>query len=192
MACREMAFTIPEKEPVRIYAGDRLQWKRTDLSDFPATTWTLTYYLRSNIPSAGQIDIVAAADGSDFEVDVDPTVSSEYVPGVYYWSGFVSSSGDRKLVAQGRLEILQNPTEITSPVDGRSQNRRILEAVEATIARRASSDMQRYVFQAIGRSVDKEPLADLLKLRDYYASLVKQEDDPTTARGKNVFVRFNL
>lgn len=190
-----MAFVIPEIEPVRIYAGDRIQWKRTNLDDFPATSWTLTYYLRSSA-AGGQIDIAATAVGADFSVDIADTTSASYIPGVYYWSAFVSTAGDRKLVGQGRLEILTNPSDVTGPVDGRSHARRALDAIEAVIERRASSDQQRYVFQAVGRSVDKVPIADLLKFRSYYAGLVRSEEDAEKigrgeATGRNVFIRFN-
>lgn len=189
-----MAFTIPEIEPESIVAGDRSQWKRTDLSDFPATEWTLTYYLRSNL-AGGQIDIAASADGSNYSVDVSPTVSSGYVPGVYYWSAFVSKTGDRKLVAQGRLTVKPNPTDIYQPVDGRSHARRVLEAIEAVIERRATTDQQRYVFQAVGRSVDRMPIADLLKFRDQYADEVRCEDQKAAiargeSNGRNVLIRF--
>ena len=40
-----MAITIPETEPLEFYAGETVKWKRTDLSDYPAPTWTLNYFL---------------------------------------------------------------------------------------------------------------------------------------------------
>lgn len=190
-----MAFTIPEIEPQEIQAGDRIQWKRTNLDDFPADSWTLTYYLRSDQPGSA-IDIVATADSLNFEVDVAPSESAAYTPATYYWTAFVSKSGDRKLVASGRLVIKEDPSQIALPVDGRSHARRTLEALEAVIERRATSDQQRYAFSAVGRSVDKMPIADVLKFRDYYLSIVKQEDArEKVARGestgKNVFIKFS-
>lgn len=189
-----MAFTVPEIEPLELTAGDRAQWKRTDLDDFPADEWTLTYYLRSN-QAGGQIDITAVADGTDFEVDESTTNTAAYTPGVYYWSAFVSKAGDRKLVGQGRLVIKENPSDISYPVDRRTHARRTLEAIEATIEGRATTDQQRYVFQAVGRSVDRVPIADLLKFRDYYAGLVATEDEQAAIErgespGRNIFIRF--
>jgi hypothetical protein len=193
-----MAFTIPEIEPLKVTAGDRLQWKRTDLSDFPADEWTLTYYCRANVAS-GSFEITAAADGDNFEVDVSPATSAEYIPSIYYWSAFVTAitGSDRKLVAQGRLEIVINPSDVTGPVDGRSHNRRTLDSINAVIENRATHDQQRYVFQAVGRSVDKMPIADVLKFKDYYQTLVNQEEQAERvargeASGRNVLVRFNL
>lgn len=191
-----MAFTIPEVEPLKIVAGDRLQWKRTDLTDFPADTWTLTYYFKSNVAN-GSFEIVAAADGDDFSIDVSPTTSAEYIPAVYYWTAYVSQAGDRKLASQGRVEVLINPADQTTPVDGRSHARRTLESINAVIEKRATTDQQRYVFQAVGRSVDRMAIKDLLEFRDYYAGLVSDEDAAAAiargdSTGKNVFVRFNL
>jgi hypothetical protein len=191
-----MAFTVPEIEPERVAAGDRLQWTRKDLSDFPATSWTLTYYLRSDQP-LGQIDIVATADGTNFSVDVSPTASAEYPAGKYYWTAFVSKSGDRKLVAHGQLEVLRNPTDVTTPVDGRSHARKVLDAINAVVENRATTDQQSYVFQAVGRSVTRMPIADLLKFRDYYAGLVRAEDEALAVSrgqgtGRNILVRFGL
>lgn len=189
-----MAFAIPETEPTTVTAGDRLQWKRTDLSDFPADEWTLTYYLRGNKAGAQQ-DVEATADGDEFEIDVAPSVSAAWVADVYYWSAFVEKNDetDRKLIGQGRLVVKENPVDVVQPTDGRSHARRTLEAIEAVIEQRATTDQQRYVLQAVGRSVDRMPIADLLKFRDYYAGLVAQEDAAANGgAGRNIKIRFNL
>ena len=41
-----MAITIPETEPLDFYSGETVKWKRTDLSDYSAPTWTLYYVLQ--------------------------------------------------------------------------------------------------------------------------------------------------
>ena len=43
-----MAITIPETEPLEFYAGETVKFKRTDLSDYPAPTWTLNYFLQKS------------------------------------------------------------------------------------------------------------------------------------------------
>lgn len=187
-----MAYSIPEKEPETIVAGDRVRWKRTDLSDFPASEWTLTYYLRGS--GAGhQYDIVADADGSDFEVDESPDDTASYQPGTYFVTAYVSQSGDRKHVWSGRIEVKANPVDITHPVDGRSHARRMVDAINATLENRATSDMQRYVFQAVGRSVDKIPLKELTDLLTYFENKVAQEDAANgVGKSGRILVRFSL
>lgn len=190
MQLRRMAFIVPKTEPTQAIAGDRWQWSRT-FAEFPAGDWTLTYYLRGTGAGA-QVDIAATSDGDDFSIDVPPDTTAGYVPGVYYWSAFVSQTGDRKLVGQGRIEVKQNPADITGPVDGRSQNRRIYDAICAVIEDRATTDHQQYVI--MGRSITRMPIDDLLKFRDYYAGLVNSEEATTSGsvNRKNILVRFNL
>src|SRR3990170_3975155 len=51
---------IPTIEPSEIVAGDTLKFKKS-LSDYPATTWTLTYYL---LKSGTQITFSGTAEGT--------------------------------------------------------------------------------------------------------------------------------
>ena len=63
-----MTATIPTTEPTELRVGDTWQWKREDLSsDYPATSWTLTYYFRN---ATAYFNVVATADGVHFEVTV--------------------------------------------------------------------------------------------------------------------------
>ena len=189
-----MALDIPWIEPDEVSVGDRLQWKRS-LPDFPATEgWTLTYYLRANI-AGGQVDIVAATSTADYEVDVSPTVSAAYTAGAYYWAAFVSKSGDRQLVGRGRIVLKPNYAAIDLPFDDRSHARRALESIEAVLEGRATRDDLKYAMQAVGRSVEKMPTADLITLRNYYLAEVSVEDrKAAAAAGKSsnrkVLIRF--
>lgn len=190
-----MAITIPTIEPAEITVGDRVQWTKT-LPDFPATSegWTLTYYLRANVPG-GTIDIVASASVNDYSVDVAPAVSALWTPAVYFWESYVSKSGDRKKAGEGRIELLPNFSAIELPYDGRSHARRCLESIEAVIEGRATRDDLKYAFSAVGRSVEKMPTADLIMLRDYYLTEVKSEEAKanllaTGSTGRNVLIRF--
>ena len=56
-----MAITIPETAPLDFYSGETVKWKRTDLSDYPAPTWTLNYFLQK---SGTKIDFASSQDGS--------------------------------------------------------------------------------------------------------------------------------
>jgi hypothetical protein len=186
-----MAFEIPWVEPETVRQGDRIQWKRS-LADYPATTWTLTYYFRTNLPTASPIDVVASTLGSDYSIDISPTASRDYLPGVWFWDAYVATTGDRKTVAAGQLLVTPDFSQIDVPYDGRTQAKRILESINLVIEGRASTDVLRYVMQAVGRSVDKLPISDLLKFRDYWIAEVKAEENAGTSKGKNVLIRFNL
>jgi hypothetical protein len=56
-----MAITVPETEPLSFYSGETVKWKRTDLADYPAPTWTLSYFLQK---SGTKIDFASSQDGS--------------------------------------------------------------------------------------------------------------------------------
>ena len=47
-----MAITIPSVEPLAFRAGNTIKWKRSE-SDYPAGTWTLTYYIRQKNGTGG-------------------------------------------------------------------------------------------------------------------------------------------
>lgn len=186
-----MAHDIATTEPTELIVGDRVQWTKT-LSDYPATTegWTLTYYLRANLPG-GQINITAAASGDIFNIDVAPGTSANWTPGTYFWEAYVSKAGSRYKVGEGMVLLKPDYSAIELPYDGRTHARRTLEAIQAVIEGRATTDIQRYVMQAVGRSVDKMPIEELLKFRDYYLAEVKKEESAANGgRGKNIFIRF--
>lgn len=184
-----MAYEIQFDEPTSFAAGDRVQWKRT-LTEFPITEgWVLKYYLRCNFQH-DPITITATTSGTDYSVDLTPDETDTYPPGIYYWQAFVEKSGDRKPVDDGRFVIGANFATLSQPHDGRSHARRCLESIEAVLEGRATRDDQRYVLQAVGRSVDKMPIKDLLAFRDYYLTEVRAEEADLKPNKKNILIRF--
>ncbi len=182
-----MAFTIPFTEPECFSAGDRVQWKRT-LEDYPISEgWSLTYYLRGNF-AHDPINLVATTSGTDYEIDLSPDVTGAYTPGIYYWQAFVSVTGDRKPIGSGKITVLKNFSEVTDPTDERTHARRCLDSLNAVIENRATRDEVRYVIQAIGLSVDKMPIKDLLMFRDYYLVEVNKEEG--NGRRRQILVVF--
>lgn len=185
-----MAFEIPFEEPTEITAGDRVQWKRT-LTDYPISEgWELVYHLRANLPDGIQ-NLTSTASGSDYEIDVAATETREWTPGLYFWEAYVSLSGDRKKIDSGQILVSPDFSQIDTPHDGRTQARRILDAINLVMEGRATHDQQRYVMQAVGRSVDRMPIADLLRFRDYWKNEVRKEETAANGgKGKNIFIRF--
>src|SRR5574340_367386 len=77
-----MAYTAPTNEPSALRAGDTWSWRREDLGDYPASSWTLKYYFRN---SSAKFDATATADGDDFEVTVAKATTAGYTVGWYDW-----------------------------------------------------------------------------------------------------------
>ena len=76
-----MAITIPETEPLEFYSGETVKFKRTDLSDYPAPTWTLNYFLQK---SGTKIDFASAQDGSTTGhlISLTPATTAAYTVGI--------------------------------------------------------------------------------------------------------------
>ena len=185
-----MAVDIPSIEPTVIYAGDTIAWTK-DLSDFPATTYTLTYYLRG--PS--NITIIGTASGSTHSISKTATQSAAWPSGRYTWQAFVTSGSARYLVGSGEITIKDNPATSKATFETRSKAKQILDAIENTILEAAGRPEASYNIAAGGISQQFKTLADLIVARDRYAAIVKQEEDALKITrgentGRNIFVRF--
>lgn len=162
--------TIPTREPAILRAGDTWRWKRADLTSFnPASGWTLSYVL---INSAGKIEFSATADGVDFLVDEAAADTASHAAGVYSWFAYVSNDPDRFEVGTGTVEVRPD-LAAAAVLDTRSHARKVLEAIEAVLERRATKDQEEYSIE--GRSLKRTPIADLVKLRDRYRAEVDSE-----------------
>lgn len=164
-----MTAAIPTTEPAKIAAGDRVQWTKS-LADYPAGTWTLTYYLRN---AAGKIDITAGSSGTDHAVDVAAATTKGWTAGHYDGQGVVTSGTDRTLVWQGRIEVLPN-FALAGSYDNRTHARKTLEAIQAVIENRATLDQQEYTIG--NRSLKRMPISDLIKLEQTYLGRVRSEE----------------
>lgn len=164
-----MAADVPTVEPNSVRAGDTWTWSRS-LSDYPAPTWTLAYAL---LNAGAKISITAAADGTDHLVTVAASSTAGYVPGTYSAVARATSGAESWTVWTGIIEVLPNLAALTS-YDGRTHARKVLEAIEAVLEGRASTDQQSVT---IGdRAIVKVPVADLLKFRDAYKLEVASEE----------------
>lgn len=162
---------IPTNEPFELVAGDTWEWTR-DLDDYPAGTWTLTYYLHLLGATGTPISITANADGTTHSVSVAKGTTAGYADGQYQWHGLVDDGTTRKKVDEGTLTVLPDLTG--THVDTRSHNRKMLSAIEALLENRATKDQMAYTVG--GRQLSRISIPDLLQWRDYYKARVNQEE----------------
>lgn len=127
------------------------------------------------VNAAARYTVEATTSGSDYLVTISAATSAGYTAGTYDWRARVSKAGDVYTVGTGRLTV---NTSFASAADGRSPARQALEAIEATLAGRATSATEMYEIQtATGmRKLKYVPVADLLVLRDRYRMDVAAED----------------
>jgi hypothetical protein len=164
-----MTFPIPSVEPTALTAGDTVQWTRS-LAECPASAgWVLTYELRN---ATNAYSFTAAASGDDHAVVVTAAVTGVWTPGTYRLAGYATLGAERHEIFRGAVEVRAN-LAIAGATDDRSHVKRVLDAIEAVIADRATRDQQFY--QIAGRSLQRTPMADLLVLRDRYRAEYERE-----------------
>lgn len=177
--------TIPTTEPTQLRAGDTWKWRREDLTDYPAPTWTLRYEIKN---ATAAFQIAATADGAHHAVTVAKATTATYAPGAYQWVAFVDDGTERYTIGSGHLEVLRNFDDDTA-FDVRSHAAKVLDAIEAVIEGRASLDQQSYTIN--GRSLVRTPIAELLVLRDRYRAEVARESAAAgLGERRRTYVRF--
>ena len=176
-------------EPEKLTSGVTWKWKKT-ISDYPASEWTLTYYLRKDGATATSFS--AAADGDTHLVTVAAATTAGYAAGVYDIIGVVVKAAEKYVVFDGIFEVLTNPAT-AGAYDPRTHARRVLDLIEAAMEGRIPNGMESYTIG--GRSINKIPLNQLRELYEKYAQDVRQEVQAERLAngrrsGKNIGVRF--
>jgi len=183
---------IPTIEPEEITAGDYVQWKISS-SDYPASTYTLTYAL---VKAGALIEITAAASGDDHLVTLSAATTAEYTAGDYHWQAYMTAGSERYAVDNGTVTIHPNFAAVGADVgyDARTHEVKILEALEAFMEGRAATAQMNKIIA--GEAIALMDNNQLLRWYHIYKGRVAQQRR-TEARknGKghdgNVLVRFN-
>ena len=181
-----MAYEIPTTEPTSARAGDTWQWVRTDLSDYPASTWSLVYHFRN---ATDYFDVSASADGDTFAVDVDPATTGPIAAGRYDWFAFVSAAGERYQIDAGAITVLADVASAAA-FDARGWSRRMLDYVEAALENRATEDQLDLINATIADRGFTRDRAGLLTLRSQLETEVKRAEG-TGGKLQRIVTRFN-
>jgi hypothetical protein len=144
----------------------------------------VAYTLHLRGPAA--IDLTADSVGQFF---VPGAATSAWTSGTYAYS--LRADGTEEI---DRYQIVVRPDFLSMPAgtDVRSQAEIGLEAIEAVLAKRATQDQQRYVIN--NRELWRTTIAELLKLRQFYANLVgreRQRRKGCGTFGRPILVRFH-
>lgn len=162
--------------------GDTLD--QTDTADgYPASDgWTLKYWFIARDAGGSNIGPLSAtvnADGVRYDLQVAPAVTATWTAGYYTIYRAVEKSGARQNLdgesedGAGQLRLLPNPATLAAGHDSRTHARKVLDAIEAVIENRATLDQESY--QINGRSLNRTPISELLKLRTIYRNEVDAE-----------------
>ena len=171
-----MTIEIPTTEPLSLVVGDSWAWRREDLSDYPAGTWTLKYRFKN---ASGGFEVDATADGTNFAVAVAATTTAGYASGVYSWAAQVSDGTTKTTVGEGSTTLIPSlfAGNAADALDLRSDAKKGLDAINAALLRKASNDQMEYEISVGGsmRRVRRCSMADLIAARSLYAAEVARE-----------------
>lgn len=168
-----MTASVATREPERASAGLTWAWRREDLGDYPATSWTLKYAFRASATAGFTVN--ASADGTAHAVSIAAATTAAYAAGKYSWVAYVENGSTKTEVGRGTL-IVDTPL---AEADPRTHARKVLDAIEAVLENRATQDQMNYSISVGGssRSLGRTPLADLVALRARYRAEVRQEEE---------------
>ena len=164
-------MAIPTSEPDSLRIGDTWQWRREDLSDYPASAWTLTYYFRN---ATAYFDVTATADGDAFAVTVAKATTALRAAGDYDWAAFAISATERHEVDSGKLTLLPD-LATAAPFDARTDAEQLLAAVNAELSTMGSSGQVRLVTVALDNRQLTYDTRGLIALRSLLISEVNRE-----------------
>jgi hypothetical protein len=165
---------IPRNEPPEARAGTTWQWRREDLiADYPASSWTLKYWMKQLGTGGGHIEITAAADGDNFSIVVPAATTQGYTAGKYAWAAEVSGGASEVYeVDRGIFTVLARYDQAAS-LDDRTHARKMLDAIEALLENRATVDQQEYTIGS--RHLKRMTVKELTDWRGLYRAEVQAQ-----------------
>ena len=183
----------PTQEPKEVVVGDFIQWRRTNLQDYPNTEYTMTYVARITAGGNTEIQLEGTAYGSDYLFTVSSAVSGEFVAGYYHWQleAVRDSDGERLVIDRGYFTAIADLD--VNGADPRAHAEIMIGKIESLLAGKADADVANY--EIAGRKLTKLSFKELLEARDYYRTeLMNQQKSFDIRNGRNpgstVKVRF--
>ena len=185
--------------PAQIRAGDTVKWRdvagRDNLGNAIDSSWTLTYYLRTDKTHEGAT-VVGTAYGTGWEFLIAQGTSALFDAGQWYWQAEATKSGEHVTLGAGQLTVQAGLSYTGQPAafDGRTQAQKDLDAVQAAIRSIISGGaVAEYTIGS--RRLKKMEMADLLALESSLKASVKREQAAQLmANGlgnpHNLYVRF--
>ena len=187
--------TPPESEPLSFHAGTTVKWKRTDLADYPASTWTLYYTF---VKDGTRIQITSSQDGSteNHSISVAAATTAAYTVGIYHWTVEARDGTSVYIVDKGICEILTDFAEQSSGYDDRTVAKKMVDAYESLFTNQISnSTLEQLSYSIAGRSISKLSAGQIREEYHRWKRIYQQELDVeriNNGRGtrKKILTRF--
>lgn len=164
------AFFIFRGFMQQIVAGDTLKMTLS-YPEYSSDEYDIAISMRSsgldpidiNDSAAG---VVITKTGTLFNITVESTVTATWKPGTYSFALYAMKTDERYTVDTGTITIKPDLSLADATVDLRSHVKKVLDAIEAVIENRATTDQMSYSIS--GRTLSRIPIPDLIKFRDTY------------------------
>ncbi len=154
--------------------------------NYPAPEWDLELFMRG----ASSVDLSASADDDQHVLTATAAVTATWKPGRYRYELRAKRGDDTLSIETGELIIAPDLAAQGAGFDGRDHARKVLDAIEAVIEGRASIDQQSYTIN--NRSLQRTPIADLLKLRDRYRAEVQAKKSARRGFGMGRTIKVRM
>ena len=129
--------------------------------------------------SATNLTYSSTRENGIFDFSITSAQTSNFTAGTYkYIIYFIDTDDNIKNYFESYVKVSANP--YSSAVDTRTHARRTLDAIEAVIENRATTDQQNYAIG--GRSLTRMSIDELFKFRDRYKIEVALEEKKTTCK----------
>jgi len=188
--------TPPESEPLKFHAGETVKWNRTDLADYPASTYTLYYTL---VKDGTRITFNSSQDGSteNHSITLAHGTTAGYAVGVYHWTVEARSSSEVFVVDKGIMEVLVDFAEQSSGSDQRTVAKKMVDAYESLFTNQITNKtIEQLSYSIGGRSISKLS-AEQIRLeyfrwvRIYKAELDEERIQNGLGTRKRILTRFS-
>ena len=121
-------------EPEVLTIGDRWVWKRTDLgSDYPPSSYALSYDARLQGTGSTAISITASESGDDYLVEVASATTAAYTAGSYSWAAYITRSSDSQRIQIDSGEWVTKTNLAADTSDPRDHDEKMLDYLETTL-----------------------------------------------------------
>lgn len=157
--------------PLTFISGETITWEKNLPDYLPVDNWVLTYVF----VIGGDQQVVTATDAGNgsHSATITKTISNKFTSGIYTWQAHVDNGTDHIVVDSGRVEVKPNFLDQENGFDARSHVKQVLDALEATILKKASKDQMSYTVGST--TVSRMTPEELLKWQNHYRILYNQE-----------------
>jgi hypothetical protein len=145
--------------------------------DHLSDEWTASIHLRS---ASSKIDIDAESEGDGYRFKVSASQSASWVAEKYTAVVRLARGDEVVEVWNDRIEVYPDIAALNT-YDTRTANERMLEAIRATLENRATKDQTKLSHD--GKSLERTPLGDLMKLELLYQKRVASERRKSAGSG---------